>query len=207
MKYVTSARFSDLCCRVGVEAEKSQGIFSALIALYSQGYRTYHNLSHIDRMLSWLDKSRGGSDVIELAIWFHDAVYEPLARDNEEESAQYFTTHVGSLVDDSLITDVTHLILATDPRQSRSGAADEDLIVDIDLSILGSPPEDYDTYRTAVRNEYSSVSDSDFRARRISVLQNFLSEQIYATQLFGQLEKQARDNIKAELVSLELTQS
>ena len=207
MIYATSARFNDLCCRIGVEDGKSQDIFNSLVSLYSQDYRTYHNLSHIDRMLSWLDKSGGGSDAIELAIWFHDAIYEPLASDNEEESAQYFTAHIGSLIDDNLVTDVTRLILATDPRQARSGAADEDLIIDIDLSILGSPPEDYDTYRTAVRNEYSSVSDSDFRVGRISVLQNFLSEQIYATQLFGQLEKQARDNIQAELVSLELTQS
>ena len=90
MIYATSARFNDLCCRIGVEDGKSQGIFNSLVSLYSQDYRTYHNLSHIDRMLSWLDKSGGGSDAIELAIWFHDAIYEPLASDNEEESAQFF---------------------------------------------------------------------------------------------------------------------
>ncbi len=127
------------------------------MALYSEAKRAYHNLSHIDRMLSWLDRSGHHSDAVEFAIWFHDAVYEPLGSGNEAKSAQYFADHIGLFVGGKLAEDVERLVMATDPTLSRSGREDEDLIIDIDLSILGSKPEDYEAYQTAVRSEYSSV--------------------------------------------------
>ncbi len=81
--------------------------------------------------------------------------------------------------------------------------SDEGLIIDIDLSILGSPPEDYELYRSAIRREYISVPEVDFVVGRRSVLQSFLSQRIYTTEFFTQFEKRARSNIKTELENLE----
>lgn len=154
-------------------------------------------------MLSWFDAAPGGTDEIEWAIWFHDAIYEPLGGQNEEKSAQYFEDHIGKFIGSQHAEDVKRLIIATDPQRPRSGKADEDLLIDIDLSILGSALEDYETYRLAVRSEYAVVSDADFTAGRRLILQRFLTHRIYATAFFAQLKSQARANIENELKNLE----
>jgi len=202
MNHATQMRFNELCRRLGIDGERSAQMYRDLVALYSDGARAYHNLTHIDRMLSWLDASGDPSDAVELAIWFHDAIYKPLSRHNEANSAQYFIDHLGPFVAGPLVEDVERLILATDPTQPRSGKEDEDLIIDIDLSILGSPPEEYEAYQIAVRNEYAVVSDAAFAAGRSTILQSFLSQRIYVTEFFSQLEAQARANIERELETL-----
>lgn len=190
---------------MGVNDERAQSVFTDLVRLYSEQHRRYHNLSHINRMLTWLDASGGNRDSIELAIWFHDAIYEPLGSHNEAKSAQYFAVHLGTFIGGRSAEDVQRLILATDPTRTRSGCKDEDLIIDIDLSILGSSPEDYEAYQAAIRSEYSAVSDSDFSEGRSSALKSFLSQPIYATEFFTHLEERARLNIKRELEVLKTT--
>ena len=82
----------------------------------------------------------------------------------------------------------------------RSGKGDENLIKDIDLSILGSESADYMRYSHAIRKEYVFVSDEDYRKGRGEVLRRFLSRNIYATKFCSHLERQARVNIAAELI-------
>ena len=207
MDQATPRRFNEVCRRAGVADERAESVFRDLRALYSEEHRAYHNLTHVDRMLSWLDESGEASDPVELAIWFHDAIYDPLSSHNEAKSAQYFSDSLGLFIGGNLSEDVERLVMATDPTHSRSGREDEDLIIDIDLSILGSQPEDYDAYQAAVRSEYSSVPDAEFSAGRRSILQSFLSDRIYATEFFSQLEEQARSKIKGELGALEPTRS
>ena len=207
MNHATPRRFNELSLRVGVIEEMAERVFGGLMALYSEENRAYHNLLHIDRMLSWLDESGEVSDAVELAIWFHDAIYNPRESQNEAKSAQYFTDRFGSHIDDALGADVERLILATDPTRARSGQGDEDLIIDIDLSILGSSPKDYDIYRLSVRSEYSFVSDTDFSAGRSLILEGFLSQKIYATEFFSPLESKARSNLKRELLILQAAEN
>lgn len=203
MDYATLQRFATLCGRAGVTSERSRHVSDDLFGRYSEIHRTYHNLSHIDRMLSWFDASAQGTDDVELAIWFHDAIYEPLDSQNEAKSARYFRDCFGQFIEPQRVDDVERLIIATDPKRPRSGKNDENLLIDIDLSILGSTPADYEVYRLAVRSEYAVVSDADFTAGRRSILQRFLTGKIYATTYFAQLESQARSNIENELVNLE----
>ena len=207
MNYATSRRFNELSLRVGVIEEIAERVFDGLMELYSEENRAYHNLLHIDRMLSWLDESGEASDAVELAIWFHDAIYDPWGSLNEAKSAQYFADHFGAHIDEALGAGVERLILATDPTRARSGQGDEDLIIDIDLSILGSSPKDYDIYRFSVRSEYSFVSDTDFSAGRSLILEGFLSQKIYATEFFSLLESKARSNLKRELLILQAAEN
>ncbi len=204
MDQATRQRFTNLCKRLGIAADRVDGMFDDLTKHYSEGHRSYHNLSHINRMLAWLDASPGkGAETVELAIWYHDAIYEPMSGQNEVKSAQYFRDHLGTFIGDHLVEDVVRLILATDPTRSRTGRNDEDLIIDIDLSILGSAPDDYEAYRRAIRSEYSSVPEANFNAGRKSILQRFLSQRIYVTEFFASLEEQARLNMKNEIACLE----
>ena len=74
---------------------------------------------------------------------------------------------------------------------------DEQLIVDIDLSILGCAPETYALFELWVRKEYRLVPNFIYRKKRKAILTGFLDrERIYCHQYFyQQLETSARTNI------------
>jgi predicted metal-dependent HD superfamily phosphohydrolase len=199
MKHANSVRFTSTCARVGVGEAQAILFWTNLESRYSEANRSYHNLMHVDRMLDWLDCSQLGNDSVELAIWFHDSVYEPMNRDNELQSALYFRNGIGALLDDSIKEDVERLILATDLRSERSQRHDESLMIDVDLSILASEPQDYQAYCQAIRQEYQAVPDSEFTAGRSAVLRQFLANPIYATGFFAPMEAAARRNIEAEV--------
>lgn len=207
MNSATPTRFHEICCHVGVGAEIAEKVFADLVSYYAEDHRKYHNLSHIDRMLGWLDATGECIDSVELAIWFHDVIYDPLGKHNEARSADYFKEHLGAHISRQLTDDVERLILATDATRSRTGRDDENLIIDIDLSILGATPEDYEAYRNAIRREYSAVPEVKFIAGRRSILLSFLSKPIFSTNYFEKLEKQARENIQHELELLDATNS
>ncbi|MFK5920948.1 MAG: hypothetical protein QM496_02115 [Verrucomicrobiota bacterium] len=196
-------RFIDACLRVGVKEQAAGALWLAVEQKYTEAQRHYHNLTHIEKMLAALDESGQGTDTIELAIWFHDVVYEPMEACNEADSACFFEQHLGGLVSGAVAESVSRLILATDPRRQRSGRADEDLLIDIDLNILGSSRREYGQYSKAIREEYRQVAEDDFIAGRRAVLEGFLSQPIYATVFFSKLESSARNNLQQELNELE----
>ena len=203
MNFATAARFQELCHRVEISDPIATTVFAELVRHYGEEHRTYHNLTHIDRMLGWLDSVGENLDAIELAIWFHDVIYDPQGKDNEDKSAEFFRDGLGRAIPSSLADAVERLILATDLKRARSGREDENLMIDIDLSILGSSPGDYAAYRDAIRSEYAVVPEETFRTGRGAILRHFLSQPIYHTQSFQRLEPQARWNMQQELVSLE----
>lgn len=199
MNQATFDRFSMLCDRVGLPAGESCRIWNLLESHYRESHRLYHNLRHIDSMLAHLDSSQSGDDAVELAIWFHDIVYDPRSRDNEAESARLFEECFGRIIDVQLSVDVVRLILATDYSLERTGSSDEDLIRDIDLSILAAEPVDYLAYCSAIRREYLHVPENEFVAGRRGILRRFLAGRIYFTTGFAEFESAARRNIGTEL--------
>lgn len=199
MNHATQSCFQKTCARVGINGIVTASVWEKLVALYSESHRHYHNLTHLDRMLCHMACVAPDNETIELAIWFHDAIYDPLARDNEARSADLFAECFGTLVSPLLAQKVPQLILATDPKRPRSADPDENLLVDIDLSILGSSPEEYEQYRTDIRKEYAIVPEADFNKGRISVLESFLHHPIFVTEGFTNLEARARMNIRREI--------
>jgi predicted metal-dependent HD superfamily phosphohydrolase len=160
----------------------------------------YHVLTHVLGCLEELNRSRDlakDADAIRLALWFHDAVWEPGRPDNEEASA--------ALADEALAAGgvpearrgaVRALILAT--RHDRTPEdPDARLIADIDLAILGADPDDYDRYERAVRREYGPLSDAAFAAGRAAFAAGLLARpRIFATErYFRRLEAAARANL------------
>jgi predicted metal-dependent HD superfamily phosphohydrolase len=202
MHHANSQSFLEISVRLGVPSDQAQAIWEQLRIRYFEPHRAYHNLVHIDSLLCWLDKLSINNDAIELAIWFHDCIYEPQATDNEVASARYFAESFGPFLESRLTCDVERLILATDSKAARSENADEKWIRDIDLSVLGSEPEIYEIYRIAIRREYAFVPDADFRLGRKAILQSFLATSIYTTDDFRSFEQQARSNLKHEISRL-----
>jgi len=191
-------RFLNLCTGADISSAISSKAWSLLESRYSESHRHYHNLRHIESMLEQLDRVDAGNIALEFAIWFHDVVYDPKARDNEEQSAVLFETTLGGHLDDGLTKDVLRLILATDHARENAGRDDEDLMRDIDLTILASSEDDYREYASSIRKEYAHVPDEDFRKGRNAVLEHFLKDPIFATRSFSDLESAARRNLESE---------
>ena len=78
------------------------------------------------------------------------------------------------------------------------------LLVDIDLSILGSRAERFEHYDQDVRKEYAWVPGLRYQEARAQVLQSFLDRpRLYpGEQAVALLEAQARTNLAAALSRL-----
>ena len=199
--------FYDLWSRVGGRDDPSQ-LFARLLANYSQPARAYHNASHVDDCLRQLDFARGESqrpDEIELAIWFHDAIYDPRAHDNEQRSASWAAEALHEAqVQPDVVDRVATMILAT-KHDRETDNRDGCLLVDVDLSILGREPAVFDQYDRNIREEYRWVADDAYRAGRTAVLESFLRRPvIYRTAFFqSRFEAQARHNLQAAISRLQ----
>ncbi|HEY9219349.1 MAG TPA: phosphohydrolase [Phenylobacterium sp.] len=144
-------------------------------------------------------------ELLTWAIWWHDAVYDPQASDNEAQSAVMAEQDLAAMgVPPDRRDEVARLIHLTAGHQvdpvDRLGA----LLVSIDLAILGAEPSAYDAYAAAVREEYAHVTEPLWRDGRARVLQRFLDAPvIFAEPGFrGRFEAQARRNLARELAGL-----
>jgi len=184
------------------------GSFSRIMAAYSESHRYYHTFGHIKHCLSELDEVKGlmgSSDEVEYAIWLHDMVYDTHASDNEEKSARIAKEILSeSSCPEIKVRKIQQLILIT-THQQQPETPDAHFMVDIDLTILGQPPEIFDIYERNIRAEYSWVSAEDYKIGRSKVLQSFLNRpSIYNTNWFKKLyEHQARENILKALDKLD----
>ncbi len=171
-----------------------------LHAAYTESWRSYHNLNHIEHCLKEFVGVRQLADdtkAIEAAIWFHDVIYDTRGKDNEEQSAGVAESILSAAgLSEEFRSRVRVLILATRHTQLPAGK-DASLLVDIDLSILGASVERYDEFERQIRAEYSRVKESDFAAGRARVLSGFLDRKsIFASEIFiRSYESHARNNL------------
>lgn len=178
----------------------AEAVWKELHAHYSEPVRAYHNLRHIAACLRAFDSaSKEGMDAtaVELAIWFHDVIYDPRAKDNEIQSAELFANlATQAAVEASLIATVKSLILATQ-HKALPQTPEEQLLADADLSILGADEDAFAEYERQIRQEYDWVPELEFCAGRAAVLGQFLRrKRIFHTRHFYQgLETVARENL------------
>lgn len=199
-------RWVDLWRKLGVE--NSGALFSELSAHYVEPHRAYHNLTHIAQCLVEFEPVQAvakDSTAVELAIWYHDVIYDPRSKENEKLSAEFALRALqGAGLPASLSDHVTRLIMAT---KSHDASLDEDapVMVDVDLSILGQATDRFDEYERQIRLEYDWVSAEAFATGRAGVLRSFLGRaNIYATDSFrSKYEKIARSNLQRSLGELE----
>jgi predicted metal-dependent HD superfamily phosphohydrolase len=200
------ARFTALCSRMGLHGDV-ESAFGEIPEMYNSPPRAYHNLDHIEHCLRELDAARkvaDRADEVEFALWLHDCVYYPTRHDNEFASAEVAENMLRALdAAESTITRVLQLISDT-AHEVEPETADGELITDIDLSILGSNPADFDRYESAIRAEYAHLSDPVVAAGRRGVLEQFLARpRIYRTQwLWSRYETAARENLARSITSL-----
>jgi predicted metal-dependent HD superfamily phosphohydrolase len=187
--------------------DHNEKIYEQLVSYYSQRHRYYHTAKHVEACLNHLDPIHHLTDKpheIEMALWFHDAIYKPYSSTNELDSANWAKRFLlDNKVDQVICERIYHLVMVT-LHNGKANTTDEKLMIDIDLTILGSLPAIYQIFEKNVRKEYRLVPYFLYRKKRKHILQGFLDQkQIYQTEYFRQLfEKQARENIQKVLQNL-----
>jgi predicted metal-dependent HD superfamily phosphohydrolase len=196
-----------LALRVGLD-DPGDGDGRELLLRWQEPHRRYHNEQHLASMLEHLDvlaDEADDIDAVRLAAWFHDAVYEPGAEDNEEASA---ALAAAVLSDGGMplqrVAEVARLVRLTATHNSAEEDRNGGVLCDADLAVLGSDATEYAQYAADIRVEYAHVDDEAFRAGRIAVLQRLLERQpFYCTDRFrADREVVVRRNMQAELTLL-----
>lgn len=202
-------RWLNLAARFTADDFGAHATWHALHACYTEPQRKYHTLDHVAALLRLADAERAHAaqpEVLEFAIWFHDAIYDPHARDNEQRSAAWARRALEAMhAEAALARQVEACILATQMHElPDTPIPDLPLFLDLDLSILAAPETDYDAYRRRIREEYAWVPEPEYRAQRATVLERFVARPklFFTPHLAARFEARARDNIARELRAL-----
>jgi predicted metal-dependent HD superfamily phosphohydrolase len=199
-------RFSRIWRSLAADGDPAP-VATALLTRWSEPWRHYHTLEHLDHCLTGLDQCRSLADdpsELEVALWFHDAIYDPHSPDNEIQSAALAReTLTRAQVNEPRVERVERLILATRTHVS-DGNADTALLLDLDLSVLGAAPTRYADYADAIRREYAWVPEATYRQKRVALLGRFLTRPaLFLTPRFYQShEAPARRNLAEEIARL-----
>jgi len=178
--------------------------WAKLVGRWSEPHRRYHGIGHLTAVLLFVNEYADHAedpDAVRLAAWYHDAIYDPLAVDNEERSAELAESELAALgISSDRIAEVARLVRMTAGHEPAARDRNGELLNDADLLVLASPPEAYVVYLNAIRAEYAHVSDADFRAGRAAVLDALLAApKLYRLAALAPLEAAARRNMTAEL--------
>jgi len=178
-----------------------------LIARYAEPHRRYHTLQHLGECIAMLARFPGLVEhvgEVEMALWFHDAIYDLGVPGNEERSAAWAKAALEAAGAGADVAGRVHAMVMATRHDVAPRTADEQLLIDVDLSILGAEPGRFDEYEVQVRQEYASVPEEEFLRRRKQILLGFLARPaIYGTSFFHQLlEAQARSNLARSIARL-----
>lgn len=195
-----------------VTPAQAKTLWLDVAARYNDTQRAYHSLAHIQQLFAQFNQTMTylhEPHLIALALYYHDVIYDPMRSDNELKSAEYMVDKLKHYLSDDQRRTIYALIIMTATHQL-DGLTDSDkcsdaaYLLDMDLSILGTPWPQYERYAQAVRQEYGHVSEIDYRVGRIAVLKKLLTHpKIYLTQYYyKRLERQARENMAREITLL-----
>lgn len=202
---------------LGAEEHAALVTGQQLAEQYERPPRSYHTAEHACRVADAADELAQGlqlaprvRQVLTAAALAHDVVYEGRPGKDEDASAEAAEQALLSAqVSSELAHKTARLIRTTAAHRVEAGDQAGAALADADLSILGSPPPEYDRYVLHVRREYAHVSDADWRVGRAAVLGDLLERPaMFVTEPAHRLwEEQARLNLRRELVSLQVADS
>jgi predicted metal-dependent HD superfamily phosphohydrolase len=183
-----------------------EAMYHELLRRYCEPHRRYHNFRHIGQCMAALLGAKHLAHnplVVSLALWFHDAVYEPGNADNEKKSAELLLDFAEKVNLDRSIAELAarSILATTHSRRDINYHLDTYLVLDIDLSSLGKIPIEFDADTNACRQEFPHLTDAEFLTKNVAFLTSLLERKsIYYTEHFRQLfEERARSNISRRL--------
>jgi predicted metal-dependent HD superfamily phosphohydrolase len=175
---------------------------------YSEPQRHYHTMQHLGECLAWFEREKELAErpgEVALALWFHDAIYDVHAHDNEARSADWARSAMLERGAAKEAAERVHALVMATRHDAVPEGRDAELLIDIDLSILGAERARFDEYERQVHAEYAFVPDEIRRPRRRAILQRFLErEAIYTTPpMHALLEARARANLARSIAAVD----
>jgi len=176
----------------------------SLLADWGQPHRRHHNIDHLREVLAHIDELADNAtdpDLVRLAGWYHDAVYD-CRHDDEENSARRAENDLSALgLNSAYVREVARLVRLTADHNPSDADRNGETLCDSDLAILGENPDRYNQYTQAVRAEYAHLTNEDFLRGRSHVLQALLAApRLFRTpDGYQRWEAAARTNLAAEL--------
>ena len=196
-----AAKWRDLAQVLSLPAALSDAILTELQAGYGETGRHYHTDRHI---VSLLNQAAGldfqDAEIAQLAIFFHDLVYDPLRNDNERRSAEIMIHRLLDHVPVDRLNHAAAIIEATANHQP-TGNRDTDLVLDLDMGILGQPWPIYETYARDVMAEYlPHTGEAAWRKGRVSLFidPTLARGKIFITEPFKPFDDLAMENLRRE---------
>ena len=206
-KNYLAKKWEQLSKKLQIPDDSSSAIYIQIKQKYGQDNRKYHNLSHIYSMLRLAEKEQEQTeepDHLELAIWFHDVIYQPVRKDNEQKSADFAKEILADYCSTAQLELLEKMILSTKKHEPLTDFPDVLWLLDFDLAVLAADSTVYDQYSQAIRQEYNIFPNLIYKPGRKKVLQHFLNmTSIYYTEKFRvQYDHLAQANLRRELAEL-----
>jgi predicted metal-dependent HD superfamily phosphohydrolase len=200
-----AARWQAAWAELGAKAPAN--LLDDLMRRYAESHRAYHTMAHLQECFVQLGGVRDACEhpgEVEIALWFHDAIYDTQRYDSEDRSAQWADHAVRAAASVVPAARIRDLVLAT-KHEVLPASADARVLVDVDLWILGAPEPRFDEYEAQVRKEYGWMPDDAYRKARGKILRGFLDRaSIYSTPaLYARCEARARTNLARSLARLD----
>jgi predicted metal-dependent HD superfamily phosphohydrolase len=203
---LAKSRFEKLAPSLGATPAQAERWLSTILNSYGESQRHYHTIDHVEAMLAAFEEHKGAvtePEVVLLAIFFHDIVYDPRKHDNEDASMQLFKECARDLALPQPLTDsVLHLI----DRTKAHDATDAEhpnlpLFLDFDLEVLSRTSEVYARYQVQIRQEYAHFPAPLFASTRAGILRRMLQRPslYFSPQFQATHEAHARQNVEAEI--------
>lgn len=184
---------------------------------YSEPQRHYHTWQHVEALLGHYETIRDqlrDPTAVLWALYWHDAIYDPQASDNEDKSADLLAEMAAPDLSDATLKRADTIIRATrqhlvPPGLSAEDQSDLELFLDIDLSILAAPEMVFDQYETQIRQEYAFVPEPLYLEARSDILKGFLKRQrlYFSDHFFNLWEDRARTNLQRSIAMLDTKES
>lgn len=186
----------------------------ALRDRYAEPHRAYHTGAHLDAVLAGVAAARARltyPDAVELAAWYHDAIYDPARGDNEERSALLLEHEMAGLADAALIERAAWLVRCTadhalPPGMEARLRADAAVFLDLDMTVLGADAAAFDAYERGIAAEYMPVHGAErYAAGRARFLDGMLARArlFHTDEAHAALDTAARGNMRRALAALE----
>ncbi|MEO3750708.1 metal-dependent phosphohydrolase [Streptomyces sp. B6B3] len=176
-----------------------------LLARWAEPQRRYHTTTHLRAVLDRLGTPELAGHptdplAVELAAWFHDAVYDPRVPDDEnvERSARLAEHRMPPSARRAEVARLVRLTAGHDPAEDDANGA---ALCDADLAVLAGSPEEYAAYAAEIRQEFAFVPDGTFREGRAAVLRRLLAlpRLFHTPHAVAHWEPTARFNLQGEL--------
>jgi predicted metal-dependent HD superfamily phosphohydrolase len=198
-----------------LEGRHKTGAWEALDAGYTESHRAYHTWEHVAGLLEKLSEFSDlstRSDIIAVSVFWHDVVYRTQNQDgsprpdyeNVRDSGALFRQYTllnksdADAVHDLIMATSNHLQARAEKHYYVGFAGDLDLFLDLDLSSLALPWDEFVDDLARIRTEFSWAPEVVFCSIQLQILDNYAKDDV---RLYRRAEtsRKWRDAARANL--------